>query len=142
LYYHFKIHNDNDGLWAECIELEGCATQADNINELKQNMEEALNLYLDEPNDSKAVFPFPDDSIKESDKIVKIKVNPGIAFAGYLRALRINHNLTQKQVSVMLGLKHLYSYQRLESSKKANPELKTLEKIKEVFPEFNLNLII
>ena len=40
-------------------------------------------------------------------------------------------------------LKHLYSYQRLESSKKANPELKTLiGKIKEAFPDFDLNMII
>lgn len=26
--YHFRIHKDQDGLWAECVELPGCMTQA------------------------------------------------------------------------------------------------------------------
>jgi antitoxin HicB len=142
MYYHFKIHNDSDGLWGECIELEGCSTQADTMEELKNNMEEALNLYLDEPANSKTIFPFPDTTVKNSKNIAKVKVDPQIAFANYLRMLRLKHHMTQKQTAQKLGLKHLYSYQRLESSKKANPELRTLEKIKEVFPEFNLDLVL
>ncbi|MCK5267639.1 MAG: type II toxin-antitoxin system HicB family antitoxin [Spirochaetes bacterium] len=142
MYYHFKVHMDPDDLWAECIELKGCVTQAYNMDELKENMREVLNLYLDEPSDSKTIFPFPDQSIKLSETIVKVKADPQVAFAIYLRMLRIKHHMTQKQTAAMLGLKHLYSYQRLESSKKANPALKTLEKIKEVFPEFNFNMLI
>jgi antitoxin HicB len=142
MYYHFKIHNDTDGLWAECLELEGCVTQAENMEELERNMKEVLDLYLDEPADSKTVYPMPRDIIKESKNIVKVKANPQIAFAFYLRMLRIQHNLTQKQVAELLDLKNMYSYQRLESSKKANPELKTLGKIKEVFPEFDLNYVL
>ena len=142
MYYHFKVHNDLDGLWAECIELEGCITQAENETELKTNMKEALDLYLDEPEYSKQIFPFPDNSIDEDENIVSVKVEPSIAFAFYLRMLRTQHNMTQKQVADMLKLKNIYSYQRLESSKKANPELKTLGKIKEIFPEFDLNSVI
>jgi antitoxin HicB len=55
--YHFKIHRDKDGLWSECIELKGCVTQANSIKELKINMQEALNLYLDEPENSKLANP-------------------------------------------------------------------------------------
>ena len=142
MFYHFIIYNDSDGLWADCLELDGCITQADSMEELLYNMKEALDLYLDEPDFSKKIFPFPDENIKESENILKIKVNTQIAFAFYLRMLRLKHHLTQKQVAQMLELKNLYSYQRLESSKKANPELKTLGKIKEVFPEFDLNLVV
>jgi len=42
MYYHFKIHKEPDGYWAECIELEGCVTQGDSLDELQKNMEEAL----------------------------------------------------------------------------------------------------
>lgn len=142
MYYHFKIHNDSDGLWAECIELEGCVTQADSMEELQKNMKEALDLYLDEPADSKIIFPMPDNSIELKEDVVKVKVDSQIAFAFYLRENRLKNHKTQKEMAKMLGLKHLYSYQRLESSKKANPELKTLEKLKEVFPEFDLNMVI
>ena len=46
LTYHFRIH-DEDGLWAECIELTGCVTQGRDRVELDGNMPEALNLFPD-----------------------------------------------------------------------------------------------
>ncbi|MCG8568800.1 MAG: type II toxin-antitoxin system HicB family antitoxin, partial [Spirochaetes bacterium] len=127
---------------AECIELEGCVTQADSMEELQENMKEALDLYLDEPADSKTIFPLPDETIELKEDIVKVKADLQIAFAFYLRKNRLKNHKTQKEMAEMLGLKHLYNYQRLESSKKANPELKTLSKIKEVFPDFDLNMVI
>lgn len=143
MYYHFKIHKDKDGLWAECIELKGCITQAskNTMNDLFINMEEALNLYLDEPADSKVLFPLPKKNLKGIN-IVKVNVNPRIAFALQLRELRIKNNLTQKQVSEKLGFKNIWNYQRLEASKTANPELETLIKIKKTFPEFDINLVL
>ena len=45
--YQFKIHKEGNGYWAQCIEFEGCITQADSIEELHRNMQEALNLYLE-----------------------------------------------------------------------------------------------
>ena len=142
MYYHFKIHNNADGLWAECIELSGCLTQASSMNELRINMKEALDLYLSEPADSTVTFSLPKKNIIESKNIVRVAVAPNIAFAFYLRMLRLKHNLTQKEISKKLGFKNLYSYQRLESSKKANPELITLGKIKEILPDFDLNLLV
>jgi antitoxin HicB len=59
MHYHFRIHKDQDGLWAECVELPGCMTQADSIPDLEKNMIEALSLYLDEPADSSIIFPLP-----------------------------------------------------------------------------------
>jgi predicted RNase H-like HicB family nuclease len=64
MFYHFKIHRDRDGYWAECIELKGCVTEGDTLEELKKNMQEALNLYLDEPYNANITFPMPDRKIK------------------------------------------------------------------------------
>ena len=48
--YHFKIHVDKESglLWAQCIELEGCFTQAKTLDELIVNMQEAVDLYIQE----------------------------------------------------------------------------------------------
>jgi hypothetical protein len=32
--YHFKVHKEMSGFWAECLELNGCITQADTQKEL------------------------------------------------------------------------------------------------------------
>lgn len=53
--YHFKIHKEGDGFWAECIELPGCFTQADTKEELLLNMQEALGLYLEEDAESLSI---------------------------------------------------------------------------------------
>jgi predicted RNase H-like HicB family nuclease len=137
--YHFKIHRDPDGLWAECIELEGCHTQADTEIELYDYMKEVLDLYLDEPEYSVKLDPLPDENIKGKD-IVEIEVDPKIAFGLYMKHLRKEHKFTQKQVMDMLGMKNLQSYQRLE--KKANPSLSMLKKIKQVYPEFRADELL
>lgn len=139
--YHFRVHKDDDGMWAECIELVGCITQSENaaMEELMKNMEEALNLYLDEP-DQKIVFPLPDDSVKGND-IILVSVEPRIAFAIALRHERDIHKLTQKEMADRLGMKNVWSYQRLESPKKANPQLSTIARIVRVFSDFNPKMI-
>ncbi len=32
--YHFKIHKEGKGFWAECLELEGCITQGKTLNKV------------------------------------------------------------------------------------------------------------
>jgi antitoxin HicB len=44
--YHFKIHKDKQGFWAECIEILGCHSQGDTIEELSVNCKEALNCRI------------------------------------------------------------------------------------------------
>ncbi len=139
--YHFRVKKEEVGFSAACIELEGCRTQGDTHEELEANMAEVLNLYLDEPATSKTIIPLPRTAPRGRD-IAAVVVEPKIAFAAYLRCLRLSNKMTQKQVAKMLGFKNLYSYQRLESSKTANPELLTLAKLKEVFPEFALDDVV
>lgn len=139
--YHFKYQKEGNRYWAKCIELDGCFTQAENLEDLKKNMEEALNLYLDEPSSSRTIFPMPKKKIKGRN-VIEVPVHPRIAFAYHLRFHRAAMGMTQKQTAKKLGFKNLFSYQRLEASKTANPELLTLVLIKEVFPDFDLDDVV
>jgi DNA-binding XRE family transcriptional regulator len=51
---------------------------------------------------------------------------------------RLKRGWTQKMVAERLRVP-LYSYQRLEDYKKANPEWKTVVKLHRLFPELDLN---
>jgi antitoxin HicB len=139
MFYHFKIHKEEDGFWAECVELKGCVTQGDTMEELIENMNEALNLYLDEPISSNTDFPLPKKEVRVKN-IVRIPVDPQIAFSLLLRHFRKVNNLTQMQLAEILDMKNIFSYQRLE--KKNNPKLSTLAKIKKVFPEISIDEIL
>ncbi|MDX9957211.1 MAG: type II toxin-antitoxin system HicB family antitoxin [Spirochaetia bacterium] len=138
--YHFKVHEERDGLWAECTELPGCRTQAETRDELPAACEESLNLYLEEPQDSKVVFPLPDEVLDADPSFLGIEVEPELALAVLLRFYRHSSRLTQKQIAEMLGMKNIYSYQRLE--KRSNPTLSLIKKIHQIFPAINLGRII
>jgi len=115
--YHFKVHEEGKLFWAQCVELEGCITQANSMKELQKNMQEALNLYIQEPEDSKDLAELPDESIKLSKNIVEVPLDPQVAFSFMVRHHRIAHRMTQQQAAKKMGFDNLYSYQRLESKK-------------------------
>ena len=137
--YHFRTHTEKKLLWAECLELEGCVTQGKSLDELNHNMHEALNLYLEEPDDSNVVFPLPGPRPREKN-IATVEVDSGVAFSMLLRQLRVTRGMTQKEAACQLGMRNLYSYQRLE--RRSNPSLATLTKIKRLFPEISLDAVI
>ena len=134
--YHFKVHKEGSGYWAQCIELEGCVTQADSLKELNTNMQEALNLYIEEAEGSQDLALLPDDSIKLKKNIAKVTVDPKIAFAFLVRYHRIKHGMTQQQAAKNLGFPNIYSYQRLET-RRSNPRLETIASLKKLFPELS-----
>jgi len=137
--YHFQVHQEGQGFWAGCIEIRGIVTQANTHAELSANAKEALDLALDEPEDSKMIFPLPQEL--KGRNIIAIEVDPSIAFAMLVRQARIAHKLTQQQAAKAMGFKGLYSYQRLESGKHCNPALSTIVKVCKVFPEVDLSLV-
>ncbi|MBL6991907.1 MAG: type II toxin-antitoxin system HicB family antitoxin [Bacteriovoracaceae bacterium] len=139
--YHFKIHKEKDGFWAECLELKGCSTQADSKDELYKNMQESLNLYLDEPEDSKIDFPLPKLKVKKQANVVDIQVDPKVAFALLLRHARHEKKFTQSKMAKLLNYSSIFSYQKLESSKSANPTLVKVQKLQEVLPNLRLDLL-
>jgi DNA-binding XRE family transcriptional regulator len=102
-------------------------------------MKEALNLYLEEPESSSAVFPPPLPDQARSD-VVPVEVEPSVAFSMQLRQLRLQSRLTQKEAARRLGMRSLYSYQRLE--RRSNPSLATMKRVKLLFPEFSLDSIL
>jgi antitoxin HicB len=136
--YHFKIHKEGNGYWAQCIELEGCITEGDSLEELHHNMQEALNLYVEEPENSKELAVFPDESISTTKNIAEILLDSQIAFAFMVRYYRIKQGLSQQQAAKKMGFSTIYSYQRLEG-KRCNPSLKMIAKIKRAFPDFSID---
>ena len=137
MHYHFKIHKEGRGYWAQCVELVGCITQADTLKELKGNMEEALNLYIDEPSGSTFLAPLPERKLDRSKSLAQVSVDPEVAFAFMVRRYRIQSKMTQKQAAKKLGMTNLYSYQRLE--RKCNATLAVIGKIKSLFPDFSVD---
>ena len=137
--YHFKVHKEGDGFWAECIELDGCITQGDSKEELLENMKEALNLYLEEPEDSTFLAPFPKKNLKLTRSIIEVLVDPEVAFGFMVRYHRIKKGITQKKAALELGMKNLYSYQRLE--KRCNVTLEMMGKLIKIFPKFSLDRV-
>lgn len=139
--YHFKIHKEGNGFWAQCIELPGCITEGDTKQELYDNMQEALSLYVQEQPNSEDIAQLPDKSIKVTRNIVEVSVDPHVAFSFLVRYWRIQHGLTQKEAAKKMGFDTIYSYQRLET-KNCNPSLKIISIIKKTYPEFSLDLAL
>lgn len=139
--YHFKIKKETKGYSAFCLELPGCVTQGNSKDELIANMQEALDLFLDEPADSKQIFPLPKKRVTGAN-IIQVTVSSKIAFAFALRRTRLSKKLTQAEAAVLIGFTgSLNNYQRLENSRTANPVLETLVRIKRAFPDFPLEQI-
>ncbi len=138
--YHFKVHKEKGGFWAECIELPGCVTQGDTKEELHANIQEALNLYLEECEDSEYLAPLPKKSIKLTPSVVEVLVDPSVAFAFSIRRQRIKQGMTQREVADQLGMKGIYSYQRLE--RRCNPTLDLIYKLVLLFPALSLDKIL
>jgi len=93
MHYHFKIHKEDNGFWAECIELPGCITEGNTKSELFENMKQALNTYLDEPEDSQYLAALPKKSMELSRSVVKVPVDPALALAFSIRRQRLYQNL-------------------------------------------------
>lgn len=46
--YTVIVHEEDGGYWAEVPALPGCYTEADTLDELKENLREAIDLYLED----------------------------------------------------------------------------------------------
>jgi predicted RNase H-like HicB family nuclease len=130
--YHFKLHNDPDSLWAECIELPSCHSQADTISDLEFYMQEVLNLLLDEPSDSTIIFPYPDASLDSDDSLVQVEVEPSIAFKLLLRQRRIEKGWSRLDIQFKSGIK---PKRYLEIENTGNPCLSEIVGIIDAFPD-------
>ena len=135
--YHFKVKKDGKFFVASCVELDGCRTQGLSREELETKMIEVLTLFLDEPKDSKKLFPEP-RKVKTSSSLVEVFPEVRVWFSHSLRQTRLKENISQREAAKRVGIKSLSGYQKLE--KRANPTIETVAKIKRAFPNFDFEI--
>ena len=128
LAYPAHIEKQDDGYLVTFPDLENVMTYGSTMEQALHNAEEALNGCIESDFDRNYSIPPP--SAISDENTVKIPVAPHIAVAVMLRSLRAD----RPQVEVARQLNISYQvYQRLENPRKANPTIKTLEKIARVF---------
>lgn len=79
-------------------------------------------------------------SIKSGRNIREVSVDPSVALAFSIRRERIQKGLTQREVADQLGMKGVYSYQRLE--RRCNPTLDLIYKLVLLFPALSLDKVL
>lgn len=106
------------------VDFENINTYGETLEQALKNAEEALNGCLE--SDFERGFRILEPSDKKGRNIYYIPVKPHIAVALMLRQLRADR--TQQEIARKLKIS-FQVYQRLENPRKANPTIKTLEKV-------------
>ena len=128
LTYPAHIVKDDDTYLVSFPDLENVFTYGSSIEKALSNAEEALNGCLE--SDFERNFAIPDPSLGDSPEVYRIAVAPNISVAIMLRKLRADRS----QIEIARKLHISYQvYQRLENPRKANPTIKTLEKVARVY---------
>jgi len=128
LAYPARIEKQDDGYLVTFPDLENVMTYGATVDEAVSNAEEALNGCIE--SDFERNFAIPSPSAISGAEIFTIPVAPHIAVAIMLRSLRADR--PQAEIARQLNISYQV-YQRLENPRKANPTVKTLEKIARVF---------
>jgi antitoxin HicB len=128
LSYYARIKKNSDGYLVTFPDLANVVTYGSTVEEAVSNAEEALNGCLE--SDFERSFRIPEPSRVTGKNVYPIPVAPHIAVAIMLRTMRADRS----QMEIAKELKIAYQvYQRLENPRKANPTIKTLEKIARVY---------
>lgn len=96
------------------------------LEEAKKNAAEVLALMLEDAD------AFPEASSVAGADYYSIPLDSAVAFTIWLKSERRKRGLTQTEVADRLGVKYQV-YQKLEKAGTANPTLKTLVKLEQVF---------
>jgi antitoxin HicB len=122
------IKKNDDCFLVSFPDLDNVLTYGASIEEALVNAEEALNGCIEADFERNFIIPAP-SSLSGAD-VFPIPVAPHVAVALMLRSLRAGRS--QIEVARQLNISYQV-YQRLENPRKANPTIKTLEKIARVF---------
>ena len=128
LSYCARIEKEADGYIVTFPDFENIVTYGLTVDDALANAEEALNGCLE--SDFERNFRIHDPSGVTGRNVHSIPVAPHIAVAIMLRTLRADKS--QMEIAKKLNIAYQV-YQRLENPRKANPTIKTLEKIARVF---------
>ncbi len=127
--YHLKVHKDGGTFWGEFPDLEGCFTDGASKEELAANAVEALIGWISSVIERGFKIPRPAYRAQGSIPIA-LPLSMGVALQ--LRWIREARRLSQQEVAHRLGVSY-QAYQRFENPVKANPNLKTLEKLSNLY---------
>jgi antitoxin HicB len=108
----------------------GCVTFGDDLDEAKRMASEALTGVLLTLIEKGRDIPTP--SALKGANIHMVEPERTVAFALWLRDQRKRSGMTQTEIADKLGVKYQV-YQRLEDPERANPTLKTIERLERVF---------
>ena len=108
----------------------GYITYGQSLNEAKTMAAEAILGVLESYLEHGDKFTIP--KATGGNEWHNIEIEPGLAFALWLRNTRISHNMTLAEVAKKMGVKYQV-YQKLENPQTANPTLKTLKKLETIF---------
>lgn len=124
LHYPAKIKKSEGSYLVSFIDFETINTWGDTLEQALAHAEDALNGCLE--SDFERGFRIPEPSAIKGKNIHYVPVKPHIAVALMLRTMRASK--TQQEVARKLNVS-FQVYQRLENPRKANPTIKTLEKV-------------
>ena len=111
---------------------EGYMTYGNTLEEAKAMAAEAISGLLESYLEHGDKFIIPKEGT--SGDWYDIEIEPGLAFALWLRNTRISHKMTLAEAAEKMGVKYQV-YQKLENPRTANPTLKTLKKLEKIFGE-------
>ena len=111
-------------------DIPGCVTFGKTFDEAKSKAEEALSGYLASIFDRH--FKIPISSKTKGKNVNLILPEPSVLVPILLRSIREEMRLNQADAANRLGISY-QSYQKLENPNRANPTLKTLQKVSRAF---------
>jgi antitoxin HicB len=108
----------------------GIMTYGATLEEAKNMASEAVSGLIESHLEHGDIFHIP--SMPKQEDFYAIPLDPGLSFALWLRKQRKIHNMSLADVAEKMGVKYQV-YQKLENPRTANPTLKTLRKIEQIF---------
>ncbi len=126
--YYCRLLAQEGSLTVEFPDVPNAITFGDSVDEALAMAREALNGVLE--CDIAQGWPLPDFRTGQGEGLYPIEVEPHILVAWEFRKLRGDR--TQAEIAARLKMSY-QAYQRLENPGKANPPVKTLEKVAKAF---------
>jgi antitoxin HicB len=126
--YYCRLNPEDSGYVVEFPDVTNAITEGDSIEEALAMAWEALNGVLE--SDIAHGWPLPEFRTGPGEGLYPVEVEQHILIAWELRRLRGDR--PQSEIAARLGLSY-QAYQRLENPGKANPTIKTLERVARAF---------
>ena len=127
-------HSQEDNCWY--VEApgfyDGIMTDGTTLEHAKEMASEAVSGIIETCLERGIPFSIP--PMHDEPNLYAIPLEPGLAFALWMRGKRESNNMTLAEVAARMGVKYQVC-QKLENPRTANPTLKTLRKVEKIFDD-------